>query len=166
MNYYGGRLNVKYNILDNCFIQNYYKSMSTRDIISLIAVVREKANRFIIQEMSMKEMEGLAPSHGDILSALFEYSSLTMKDLAKEINKDKSTVTALVNKLLNLGYIERTRDITDSRIVYITLAEKGKNLKSDFTEISDKLIERVYKDISKNEQEVLINILTKIQNNF
>ncbi|WP_459480717.1 MarR family winged helix-turn-helix transcriptional regulator [Clostridium saccharoperbutylacetonicum] len=140
--------------------------MSTRDIISLIAVVREKANRFIVQEMSTKEMEGLAPSHGDILSALFEYSSLTMKDLAKKINKDKSTVTALVNKLLNLGYIERTRDIADSRIVYITLTEKGANLKGDFKEISDKLIERVYKDISKNEQEVLINILTKIYNNF
>jgi DNA-binding MarR family transcriptional regulator len=140
--------------------------MSTRDIISLIAVVREKANRFIVQEMSTKEMEGLAPSHGDILSALFEYSSLTMKDLAKKINKDKSTVTALVNKLLNLGYIERTRDIADSRIVYITLTEKGENLKGDFKEISDKLIERVYKDISKNEQEVLINILTKIYNNF
>lgn len=111
-------------------------------------------------------MEGLAPSHGDILSALFEYSSLTMKDLAREINKDKSTVTALVNKLLNLGYIERTRDLADSRIVYITLTEKGKSLKDDFKEISDKLIERVYKDISKNEQEVLINILTKIQDNF
>ncbi|MDR3598643.1 MarR family transcriptional regulator [Clostridium sp.] len=140
--------------------------MSTRDIISLIASIREKANRLIIQEMSMREMEGLAPSHGDILSALFEYSSLTMKDLAREINKDKSTVTALVNKLLNLGYIERTRDLADSRIVYITLTEKGKSLKDDFKEISDKLIERVYKDISKNEQEVLINILTKIQDNF
>lgn len=140
--------------------------MSTRDIISLIATIREKANRLIIQEMSIREMEGLAPSHGDILSALFEYSSLTMKELAKEINKDKSTVTALVNKLLNLGYIERTRDLTDSRIVYITLTENGKNLKSDFKEISDKLIERVYKDISKNEQEVVINILTKIENNF
>jgi MarR family transcriptional regulator, organic hydroperoxide resistance regulator len=140
--------------------------MSTRDIISLIATIREKANRHIIQEMSIREMEGLAPSHGDILSALFEYSSLTMKELAKEINKDKSTVTALVNKLLNLGYIERTRDLTDSRIVYITLTEKGKNLKSDFKEISDKLIERVYKDISKNDQEVVINILTKIEKNF
>lgn len=140
--------------------------MSTRDIISLIATIREKANRLIIQEMSVREIEGLAPSHGDILSALFEYSSLTMKELAKKINKDKSTVTALVNKLLNLGYIERTRDLADSRIVYITLTEKGKNLKSDFKEISDKLIERVYKDISKNDQEVVINILTKIENNF
>lgn len=140
--------------------------MSTRDIISLIATIREKANRLIIQEMSIREMEGLAPSHGDILSALFEYSSLTMKELAKKINKDKSTVTALVNKLLNLGYIERTRDLADSRIVYITLTEKGKNLKSDFKEISDKLIERAYKDISKNDQEVVINILTKIENNF
>lgn len=140
--------------------------MSTRDIISLIATIREKANRLIIQEMSIREMEGLAPSHGDILSALFEYSRLTMKELAKEINKDKSTVTALVNKLLNLGYIERTRDLTDSRIVYITLTEKGKNLKSDFKEISDKLIERVYKDISENDQEIVIDILTKIEKNF
>lgn len=140
--------------------------MGTRDIISLIASIREKANKLIIQEMSMRVMEGLAPSHGDILSALFKYTSLTMKDLAKEINKDKSTVTALVNKLQNFGYIERTRDLSDSRIIYITLTEKGKNLKKDFQEISDKLIERIYKDISKNEQEVLINILAKIQNNI
>lgn len=140
--------------------------MSTRDIISLIASIREKANKLIIQEMSIRDMGGLAPSHGDILSALFENSSLTMKELAKKINKDKSTVTALVNKLLNLGYIERTRDLADSRIVYITLTEKGRNLKTDFKEISDKLIERVYKDISKDDQEVLISILTKVNNNF
>lgn len=111
-------------------------------------------------------MEGLASSPGDILSALFKYTSLTMKDLAKEINKDKSTVTALVNKLLNLGYIERTRDLSDSRIAYITLTENGKNLKKDLQEISHKLIERTYKDISKNEQEALINILEKNTEQF
>ena len=140
--------------------------METKDIISLISKVRENANRFITNEMDSWGIKGLVPSHGDILVALLKNEKLTMKELAEKIDKDKSTVTALVDKLIKQGYVEKTRDIEDNRVVFVTLTEKGKALKPMFDAISQELLSIVYKDISQNEKEELVKTLTKIKNNF
>jgi len=140
--------------------------MDIKDIISLISKIRESANRFIIWEMDKWGIKGLVPSHGDILVALLKSEKLTMKELAEKIDKDKSTVTALVDKLIKQGYVEKTRDIEDSRVVFVTLTRSGKALKPMFDTISEELLSVVYKDIRQSEKEELISILTKIKNNF
>jgi len=140
--------------------------MDKNNILALISVIRDKANKFLIYEMSMRGIEGLAPSHGSIFAALFMESKLTMKDLSQRIKKDKSTVTVLVDKLVKLGYVEKTRDLIDTRVVYVTLTERGKELRPELQEISHKLISKVYKDISEEEQELVVSILSKIKNNF
>ena len=140
--------------------------METKNIISLISKIRESANRFIVAEMDSWGIEGLVPSHGDILVALLKAEKLTMKELAEKIDKDKSTVTALVDKLIKQGYVEKTRDIEDNRVVFVTLTENGKALKPMFDKISEDLLSIVYKDIPEDEREVLINTLKKIKNNF
>lgn len=140
--------------------------MEAKDIISLISKVRDSANSFIEAEMSKWGIEGLATSHGDILFALLKNEKLTMKELAEKIDKDKSTVTALVDKLIKQGYALKTRDTEDNRVVFVTLTEKGKELEPMFDAISQKLFSTVYKDISESEKEELLITLTKIKNNF
>ncbi|WPC43038.1 MarR family winged helix-turn-helix transcriptional regulator [Clostridium sp. JS66] len=140
--------------------------MQSTDIISLISKIRDSANKFITNEMDSWGVKGLVPSHGDILFALLKSEKLTMKELSEKIQKDKSTVTVLVNKLIQQGYVEKTRDIDDNRVVFVTLTEKGKGLKTMFDSISKDLLSTVYKDISENEKEDLINTLIKIKNNF
>ena len=141
-------------------------NMEAKDIISLISKIKESANGFITSEMDSWGVKGLATSHGDILSALLKSEKLTMKELADKIGRDKSTVTALVDKLIKYGYAEKTRDIEDNRVVFVTLTEKGKELKPMFEKISQDLLSKVYKDISQNEREELIKTLKKIKNNF
>ncbi|WP_033168664.1 MarR family transcriptional regulator [Clostridium sp. KNHs205] len=140
--------------------------MNERDIISLISKVRENANSFIIAQMEAWGIKGLVTSHGDILCELFENDKLSMKDLTERIGRDKSTVTVLVDKLLKQGYVEKARDDEDNRIVFVTLTEKGKELKPMFETISKELIATAYNEISQEEKERLIETLTKIKNNF
>lgn len=140
--------------------------MEANDIISLISKVRESANRFIIDEMKRWGVTGLVPSHGDIIFALLKSETLTMKDLSERIGKDKSTVTALVDKLLKLGYVEKTRDTRDSRVIFVTLTENGKALKPMFDAISTDLMTLVYQGISTEEKEALLHTLLKIYRNF
>jgi len=140
--------------------------MEAKDIISLISKIKESANGFITSEMDKWGVKGLATSHGDILDALLRSEKLTMKELADKIGRDKSTITALVDKLIKHGYVEKTRDISDNRVVFVTLTEKGKELKPMFETISQDLLSRVYKDISENEKEELIKTLKKIKKNF
>lgn len=134
--------------------------------LALIGRIKEKANRFLLLELKNHNIAGLAPSHGDILWALFKNKRLSMKRLAEFIDRDKSTVTALVNKLIKLGYIQKTPDSHDSRITLISLTKKGRGLKDDLIDISEKLLSKVYRNISAKEKAVLITLLTKINDNW
>ena len=140
--------------------------MKTKDAISLISKIRERVNRLIVSEMSKHGIEGIVTSHGDIVNALFKIPRLTMAEIAERIGRDKSTVTALVDKLVRLGYVTKERDIEDTRVVYVALTHKGNELKPIFEAISSEILGVFYLDISEKEKEELLRILNKIYKNF
>lgn len=140
--------------------------MNTRDVISLISKIRQKVNVFIVSEISKNGIDGIVVSHGDIIYALFKKQKLTMAEIAEKIAKDKSTVTALVDKLVRLGYVTKERDAEDTRVVYVTLTPQGHELEPIFEAVSHKVLEVFYLNISEEEKEDLIKILSKIENNF
>ncbi len=140
--------------------------MNEKDVISLISKIREKSNRFIVSEMSKHGIDGIVTSHGDIIYALFARPRLTMAEIADKIGRDKSTVTALVDKLVRLEYVTKIRDTEDTRVVYVALTTKGNELKPIFDAISKEVLNVLYFGISENEKEALIETLNKICNNF
>lgn len=89
-----------------------------------------------------------------------------MKVLAERIHRTKPTVTVLVDKLVDLGYVTKEKSYEDNRVTFIALTEKGVALKPVFTTISDKLNTIVYNGISDTEAENLERILEKINHNL
>ena len=89
-----------------------------------------------------------------------------MKEIAEIIDKDKSTITSLINKLITLGYVEKKKDMTDNRISIISLTVKGKALKQLFIEISKKLVTNAFRCISEQEKEILNILLAKLNKNM
>ena len=75
-----------------------------------------------------------------------------MKDLASTIHRDKSTITALVNKLIKLGYIKKEQDEKDVRVTLISLTQKGREFKKDFDEISKEVIKKLYLGFDSKEK--------------
>ena len=140
--------------------------MREQDIISVLSKIRTQANQFIIKKMANYGVYELAPSHGDIIFTLLRKEKITMKDLAGSIKKDKSTVTVLVEKLVRRGDIKKERDVADNRITYLSLTQKGADLKPMFEDISKNLFDTVYQDIPKEEREALMQSLNKINHNF
>lgn len=140
--------------------------MKTDHIISLISKIRNKANKIIVKELQNRNIKGLSPSHGDILFFLLQEGSATMADLAKKIDRDKSTVTALVKKLIALGYIKTIKDEKDNRITVVSLTEKGQKLKPTFDKISMNLINSVYRNFTTSEKEVIVRNLEKLLQNL
>ena len=136
------------------------------DTISLISRIRENANKFICKELETSGITGIVPSHGDIMAVLFKSHKCTMKELAANIRRTKATLTVLVDKLEKIGYVKREKSSQDSRVTYITLTKKGLDLKPVFEDISKKLNNLVFTDISEKEGETLHKILEKINKNL
>lgn len=122
---------------------------------------------FIQNKLNENNLKDLIPSHGNILTALYNNNGrLKMKEISEIIGKDKSTVTSLVNKLIELDYIEKEKSSNDKRITYIKLREKGKSIEPLFNNISDQVYNTAYKGLSQEEKEAFLNTLKKININF
>ena len=63
------------------------------------------------------------------LLVLWERSSHTVKSLADALQLDSSTLTPLLKRLELAGWVSRTRDSSDERIVRIELTAAGKALR-------------------------------------
>jgi DNA-binding MarR family transcriptional regulator len=140
--------------------------MKTNHIISLVSRIRDKAGRIIIQELNSRKIPGLVPSHGDILMLLFHSETVSMSQIAERIGRDKSTVTALVKKLIDFGYVQKEQELNDGRVTLVRLTKSGRALRKDFDEISEILLQRVYKGFSEKEKEVTVHGLEKINGNL
>jgi len=140
--------------------------MDIKFIISLIGKINYKVQKYLVKELKDKNIKGISPSHGDILGAIFISKELSMKELAEIINKDKSTVTALVNKLIGLGYVEQIPDANDSRVRLVRLTKKGEALKPAVLDIGERMRVKAYRGMTINEQKTLLELLVKLHENI
>lgn len=135
--------------------------------ISKISKIRSDIFDYIEDELKKRGIDGLVVSHGNILDILYDNNGkLTMKEISKGINRSKSTVTQLVDKLLLYGYVTKESDLEDKRFSYIVLTEKGLSIKKDFKEISEKVIKKFFEDFTEDETEILLSLLDRVINNF
>src|SRR5579864_9344683 len=65
------------------------------------------------------------PGQLTLLSALVEHQRCTMQELAESLAVAPSTATAMVKRLVAQGYIERSRDETDWRAVWVRPTQAG-----------------------------------------
>ena len=140
--------------------------MKRDQILFLISRVRYKASKFLAREMKAHHIIGLGVSHGEILGTLMYRGPSTMTEVARIIGKDKSTITALITKLIRMEYVEKRKGGADNRFSQIALTPKGKALKPAFFAIAEKLRATSYRGITDDERDQLVRLLAKLQENL
>lgn len=146
---------------------NEVDNMKDKYIVYFMSRIKSKMLHFIEAQLQENSLDDLIPSHGNILTALYENNGkITMKQIAQIIGKDKSTVTPLVNKLVDLGYIKKEKKELDKRVTYIILTERGKEIEAKFNAISREVSMTAYRGFSAEEKEIFLNLLKKLNNNF
>ena len=78
---------------------------------------------------------GLTYTQYLVFLVLWEKDGIPVGEITKRLRLDNGTVSPLLKKLEQAGYIERTRSSEDDRVVVITLTEAGKALQEKAKEI-------------------------------
>lgn len=138
----------------------------SRNVPHIISNVRRSINNYLQDSLEELGFEGIVPSHGDLLSNLFRNGDMTMTELARNIKRDRSTVTTLVSKLERQGMVRLVENKEDLRSKKVALTSKGRKFKHDFVNISNKMLEKLWNNIDESEKALFINVLLKIQDNF
>ena len=137
-----------------------------QDFAYEISHTRGLVARYLASELEQRGYAGLAPSHGDILSQLCQTGEVRMSELSRLIDRDPSTVTALVRKLVALGFAETRRDDADRRVTVVSLTARGKVLERDFREISRSLRSTWEDGVDAADLEAAGRVLRTMQGNL
>lgn len=82
----------------------------------------------------LKEL-GLTYTQYIVFLVLWERDGITVGDLGQRLYLDNGTLTPLLKKLEQMGYITRSRSTEDERVVKISLTDEGIALKERVREI-------------------------------
>lgn len=93
------------------------------------------------------------------LLTLKEFGPLTMGELCKHLFTACSTVTDLADRLERAGFVERSRDHKDRRVVRIHLLSKGEEVVSSVIMQRQVFLGEVLKEYSDQERINLQNVL-------
>lgn len=136
------------------------------DTFTLISRLDGEIRRFITEELAGAGVTNIVPSHGAIVVELMNHGPMSMNELARRIDRTPQTVTTLVKKLVEAGYVETGKAPGDSRVTMAALTGEGKGLSATLCRISEKIYEIQYDGISKEEVLILRKALKRMYDNF
>ncbi len=136
------------------------------NLMSVIARVNHRMNEFVIKELRENGIEELVNSHGSILYSLRQVERMNYKELSKKIGKSPQTMTTLIRKLINEGYVSLEVSRTDKRNKFVSLTKLGKEVMPTMDEISRRLYQVQYQGFTENEEMMLRELIQKLYKNF
>lgn len=90
--------------------------------------------------------------------------SINQKDLAEQLSIRPSSVSDILSKLEQKGFIQKTPSDTDKRITIITLTDKGTEEVKRIRKDRAKAHKEMLTDLSESDKESFYAILQKIKN--
>ena len=131
----------------------------------LMAKIRQVSGRVFERILKEYGIE-INSAQGRIMFALWQADGISINELGQKTQLKKSTLTSMLDRLENMGYLRRQRCSKDRRKILIKRTSKDKNLERRYVEVSQKLTEIFYKGFSKSEINRFEKDLAKILDNL
>ena len=97
-----------------------------------------------------------------VLMVLWEQDRQPVNDIAKRLHLETNTVTPLLQRMENAGWVTRVKGEVDTRQRIVSLTETGKALEEQAKDIPNQLAQKVTKYVSVEELRHIIPSLDKL----
>ena len=127
-------------------------------LVSLRQIIRATD----IHSKRMVKSSGLTIPQIMVLKAIHELGDVTIKRISAEVSLSQATVTTVLNRLEERGFVERVRSCVDKRVVNVRLADKGATaLDSAPSLLHEKFIEN-FESLAEWEQTQILSSLQRV----
>jgi|SRR5690625_3307869 len=97
-----------------------------------------------------------------VLEFLYHKGEQPIQLIGKKVLLASSSITYVVDKLEEKGYLERIACPNDRRVIFGRLTEKGEQLMDDIFPQHEKAMATIFSNLTKEEKEHAIELLKKI----
>lgn len=139
--------------------------MNEKDFYALEDVFRKILKKFP-NEWKKHTKLGFSRSEALVLYILTKNGEQRASQLAATLSITTGGLTGITDKLVDGGYIHRTRDNKDRRAVYLTITEKGKAVLETMRKERKAFIETLFRGLTQEELHQFKHTASKILANF
>lgn len=118
--------------------------------------------RRLHSELARDIKKGITGSQFIVLKKLGDRGKVTVTEVAEELCVSLSAITALADRLCKAGYITRSRDQQDRRLVWLELTPEGKEILDLCQDTRRKVVKKYFGQLPESDLEKLIEIYNKI----
>jgi len=106
------------------------------------------------------------PAQGRIMFVLWQEDCIPISELAKQTSLGKSTLTSMLDRLEQAGYVQRVPSPHDRRVILIARTEKDKAFQQQYVQVSLEMAALFYDGFSETEIETFEGYLERILENL
>jgi len=131
-----------------------------REFLDVLVALRQIIRATDLHSKHVMKVCGLTVPQLVVLLAIEELGAVTVKEISRHVSLSQATVTTILNRLEDRGFIERARNADDKRVVNSRLTDKGLAVLSDTPPLMDGEFMQRYEMLDMNERS---RILTSLQ---
>ena len=124
-----------------------------------------KLKQFIAAKLRQMEVP-LTPEQFILIDLLWNQGSMSQQQLADQIQKDKNSVTKLVDALERKGFVVREQNRQDRRSNTLVLTEKAEGMKPGAKQKGISILDEMLIGISEEELRSFLVTLGKLNRNM
>lgn len=124
-----------------------------------------KLKQFIASKLRQMEVP-LTPEQFILIDLLWNQGSMSQQQLADQMQKDKNSVTKLVDALERKGFVVRVQNRQDRRSNTLVLTEKAEGLKHGAKQKGISILDEMLVGISEEELRSFLETLHKLNRNM
>lgn len=132
----------------------------------LVAQIHQLAGRIFARKLKQANIHEINPAQGRILFALWEQDGISVSELSSKTLLEKSTLTAMLDRLEEAGFIMRIPAEGDRRKTIVLRTEKDKAFQETYIKVSAEMLELFYHGFSTEEVDVFEESLARILANL
>lgn len=108
----------------------------------------------------------LTPEQFMLIDLLWNQGEMTQQQLADQLQKDKNSVTKLVDAIEKKGFVVRKQNPHDRRANTLVLTEKANELKPGAKQKGISILDQILEGISEDELRSFLSTLRKLNANM
>lgn len=124
-----------------------------------------KLKQYIAAMLKMQDVP-LTPEQFLLIDILWNQGEMSQQQLADRMQKDKNSVTKLVDAIERKGFVIRKQNSSDRRSNTIVLTEKAELLKNEAKKKGISILENMLEGITEEELRSFLGILHKLNSNM
>lgn len=94
-----------------------------------------------------------------VLMAILKHPNFNMTSLSAQVGLEKSSLTRVIDSLIEEGLVERSHSLQDRRRISCILTDKGLGQANKIDQLMMEHLENYFSDLSQGEKDKLINSL-------